>query len=67
MKANIKCTRNMLSFLEKMATSTDAKVTEVCDFTVIESLNDEISDAELEAILGENSIKGFRTVKRYMR
>lgn len=55
-----------LDFLEKMASSEDGRVVEVCDQSVLEVLNGEFPDEQLRELLGKETIKGFNAVKTYM-
>lgn len=56
----------MLKFLEKMAMSDDHLVQEVCDFTVLEQLHDEVKDTVLYPLLGEKTKEGFLAISKYM-
>lgn len=56
----------MLSFVEQMALSNDKLVGEVCDFTILEELNDAIDDAILIPLLGKTTREDFFLMKQYM-
>ncbi len=56
----------MFSFLERMASSKDNLVVEVCDQSVLEVLNDEFDEGVLSEYMGTNTQNGFRTIKQYM-
>lgn len=55
-----------LDFLEKMASSEDRLVVEVCDQSVLEILNGEFTDSKLRRLFGEETQKGFDALKMYM-
>ena len=61
-----KLTKKMYGFLEKMASSDDSLVVEVCDYSVLEALNDEFSEKELINDMGTNTLEGYRAIKQYL-
>jgi len=65
-KAKSELTTKMFNFLEKMASSHDHLVQEVCDFTVLEELCDEFKDSEIYSYFGESTKKGFFAVRQYI-
>lgn len=58
--------KKMFTFLEKMASSEDNRVVEVCDQSVLEVLNDEFGGNVLKRYLGTNTAEGYRALKQYM-
>ena len=56
----------MLGFLEKMAASDDHLVQEVCDFTVLEELCDEIPTKYLYPLLGKHAREGYNAITKYL-
>jgi len=52
------------SILEEMSSSTDKRVTEVCDQSVIEALYDEFGD-DIDKYMGEKTKEGLIAVKEY--
>ena len=58
--------KKMFAFLEKMASSEDNRVVEVCDQSVLEELNDEFSGNTLKRYLGTNTVDGYKALKQYM-
>ena len=58
---------NMLAFLEEMAASDDKAVVEVCDYSVLEELNDEIDLNTIEGMLGAKTKEGAEAVKQYLQ
>ena len=56
----------MIDFLERMASSSDRYVVEVCDQSVLEVLNDEFEDDQLRKILKKETLVGFEALKTYM-
>lgn len=62
-KATVK---NMMDFLEDMASSSDNKVVEVCDYSVLEALNDEIEENIISSLIGEDTRIGYLEIKKYM-
>ena len=54
-------------FIEQMASSEDRLVGEVCDFSILERLNDELDDSVLLPLLGEKSKENFYDIKQYMK
>lgn len=62
-----KLAERLFSFVEEMAKSEDDRVAEVCDFTVLEELNDALSDEQLYSFMGEVTAEDFRLIKNYMR
>ena len=63
---NTMLSSRMLSFLEKMASSDDHLVQEVCDFTVLEELCDQVSPETVYPLLGKSTKEGFHAISRYM-
>ena len=61
-----KLVTEMLAFVEEMAKCEDPLVGEVCDFTILEELNDVIDDAVLVPLLGKEALVDFKLIKRYM-
>ena len=64
---NKKVSVPMFEFIDRMAACEDNAVGEVCDFTILEELNDAISDDILVPYFGEETMKDFQLIKRYMR
>ena len=64
---NKECAERMFSFIEKMAGAHDHLVGEVCDFTILEALNDEVEDESLLSFMGPETKKDFLNIKRYMQ
>lgn len=58
--------KKMFAFLEKMASSEDNRVVEVCDQSVLEELNDEFSGNTLKRYLRANTADGYKALKQYM-
>lgn len=58
--------RGMLAFLEKMASSDDVRVVEVCDQSVLEELNDEVDWKDLRGLMGPKTKEGLVAIKEYM-
>ena len=58
---------SMLAIVEQMASSEDRLVVEVCDYSILEALNDHVEDSVLMPLLGEQTRIGFDAIKRYMR
>lgn len=57
---------NMLEFVEKMAESTDVRVSEVCDYAIMEVLNDNFTKERLWPLFGEKTKESYNAVKEYM-
>ena len=60
------CVERMFAFLEQMAASQDHLVGEVCDFSILEALNDEFDDQVLLTYMGPETRKDFACIKAYM-
>lgn len=58
--------RRMCLFLEKMECSGDSNVAEVAEFTVLEELCDDFSDAELEKYLFPETKFALKSIRRYI-
>ncbi|MBO5514199.1 MAG: hypothetical protein J6D57_10420 [Mogibacterium sp.] len=59
--------KKMFLFLEKMASSEDNRVVEVCDQSVLEELNDEFDENTLKRYMRANTAEGYKALKQYMR
>jgi len=62
---NIEGMNLFLGFLEEMASSDDYEVNEVCDYSILEQLHDDIPDIKLFPLLGEKSKQGFLAIRQY--
>jgi len=65
-QGNEEMKQRYFNFLENMAASKDVRVTEVCDFTVLEELYWQADKNDLWNALGHYSRKGLMTVSTYM-
>ena len=63
---NVPMLSEMMELVESMARSEDKLIGEVCDFTILEALNDEIEDEILIPLLGEQTAAVFQEIKQYM-
>lgn len=59
-------TKKMFAFIEKMASSEDNLVVEVCDQSVLEELNDDFDGNVLKKNMGTNTTEGYKALKQYM-
>lgn len=58
--------KRMLAFLEKMASSKDRLVQEVCDQSVLEPLADEFEDDAIYPLLHTKTKEGYGAVRQYI-
>ena len=58
--------KEVFGFIEDMAKEKDKAVSEVCDFTVMEGLRDEVSEDILKPLLGRESLLSLSAVSGYM-
>lgn len=57
----------VFAFVERMAASQDHLVVEVCDYSILEALNDEFDYSTLNKLFGEKTKEGYEAIKQYMR
>lgn len=55
------------AFLEDMEKSHDVHVREVCDFTVLEELCDDLTDDQLKLVLGKEALESSKFIREYIR
>lgn len=56
----------MLAYVESMSNSDDHLVVEVCDYSILEALNDEFDDDFIKPLLGPSASEGYDAIKQYM-
>ena len=56
--------KRMFEFLEQMASSSDKECCSVCDFSVLEAINDEIPDNVLYSYMGAETRLDFDYMKK---
>ena len=56
----------MFGFLEEMASSEDRLVVEVCDYSVLEEINDETDLYSIIDLMGPKTREGVDAIKQYM-